>query len=175
MPLRRRAELKQIARLWGACTAIGHVWFAYLLHEPSMTDHNGLSGQCVRAERCKKERSLSYIIDGSELAIHSFLQHDVLDHFLLRNAEFLRLLGNLLLDEWCADEPGTNHVGTDPMGCAFFGYNFRETDEAVLGGDVRGLQGRGLFRMRGAHVDDASAVLLVHLTQRRPCRQKSAV
>src|SRR5262249_293700 len=108
-----------------------------LLHEPTVADHNGLPGQSVRPEGGQKNRSLSHIIHRSEFAIDGFLQHDIFDHFLLRDAEFFRLLRNLLLDQRSANKAGADYICTHTVLGALLGDNFCQTDEAMLGRDVR--------------------------------------
>jgi len=88
---------------------------ACLLHEPTMADDERLASQCFRIEAGEEQRRLGNVLDRDELAIHGFLQHNVLDHFLSCNSEFLGLLGNLLVHERSADEARTNHIGANVM------------------------------------------------------------
>ena len=55
------------------------------------------------------------------------------------------LLGNLLVDQMSAHEAGTNHIGTDTVLGALFGNDARQTDQGMLGGDIRRLEFRSLF------------------------------
>jgi len=58
----------------------------------------------------------------------------------------------------------------------FLGHHLGQADQAMLGGDVRRLQQRGLLGVDRALVDDAAAgALLAHLPQRRARRQERAV
>src|SRR5208337_247502 len=133
------------------------------LHEPAMADHERLAGQRVRAEGGEEERGFCDVLDRGELAVDGVLQHDVLDDVLLGDAELLRLLRNLLVDERRAHEARADDVGADAVLGAFLGDGLGETDEAVLGRHIGSLEHRGFFRVHRAHVDDASAALLVHL------------
>src|SRR5260221_8289773 len=55
---------------------------SWLLHEPSVADDDRLTGQCVRTEAGKEERSFRHVFHGGEFPVHGFFQHDVLDHIL---------------------------------------------------------------------------------------------
>jgi hypothetical protein len=68
--------------------------------------------------------------------IHCVLQHHLVDDFLLRNAEFLGLLGNLLVNQRSPDEAGADHIGTH----AVLGPFPRQTEQSMLGGDIRCLE-----------------------------------
>ena len=98
--------------------------------------------------------------------IHGVFQHDVIDDLLLGNPEFLCLLGNLFVDQRSSHEAGTNHVGTDAVLRPLLGNDARQTEQGMLGGDIRRLEFRSLLRVHRSHVDNAAAILLVHLPQR---------
>src|SRR6266850_6700700 len=79
---------------------------------------------------------------GGELAVHRLPEHHVFHDLLLADAERARLLGNLLLHQRCSHEAGADDVGADAVLTAFLGDGLRQTDEAMLGGDVGGFQHR---------------------------------
>ena len=82
---------------------------------------------------------------------------------------FLRLLGNLLVDERRSHKPRADDVRAHAVLGAFLGHHLGKADEAVLCGDVGSFQQRGFLGVDRAHVDDAAApALLVHLPQGRP-------
>ena len=147
---------------------------AYCMNHPWLTTIDW-PVSAFEPKDAKKQRGLRHVFHRREFAIHGFFQHDVLDHLLLRNAELLGLLGNLLVDQRGAHEAGADHIGADAVCGAFLGDNFRETDQAVLGRDIGRLEHRGLLRVHRAHVDDAAALLLVHLAQRSPRGEERAV
>jgi hypothetical protein len=126
-----------------------------------MRDDQGLASQRIRGEGGEKQRRLGDILDGRELAIDGFLQHDIFDDFLLGDPKGLGLFRNLLFDQWRADKAGADDVGSHAMRGAFLGDNPGEADQAMLGGDIRRLEHRGFLGMDRAHVDNAAAVLLV--------------
>ena len=70
------------------------------------------------------------VVEGGEFTVHRFLQHDIPDHVVLADAELLRLLRDLLLDERRADEAGADDVGTHAMSGAFLGDGLGESDRA---------------------------------------------
>src|SRR4029077_8100403 len=70
-----------------------------LLDEPAVTDDDRLSGQRVRSERSQKQRGLRHIVDGREVTVDGFLEHHVLNNFLLGDTELFRLFGNLLVNK----------------------------------------------------------------------------
>jgi len=126
-----------------------------LLHEPAVGDDQGLTGQRVRGEGGEKQRRLGDILDGRELAIDGFLQHDILDDVLLADPKGLGLFRNLLLDQGRADKAGTDDVGAHAMRGAFLGDNPGEADQAMLGGDIRRFEHRGFLGVDRAYVDIA--------------------
>lgn len=92
-------------------------------------------------------------------------EHDVFDHLVGRHLVGLGLVGDLVVDEGGADVGGADEVGGDAVLAALQGRGAGEAEEAVLGGDVAGLEGRGDEGVDGADVDDAAPFLLFH---RRP-------
>src|SRR5512140_484968 len=68
-----------------------------LLHEPAVTDDEGLAGHGSRREGRAEQRRLGHVFDGGEQAVHRVLEHDVLDDLVFRDAQGLGLLGNLLV------------------------------------------------------------------------------
>src|SRR4051812_41868000 len=91
------------------------------LYEPAMADHQRLASQCIGAEPCQEERGFSDVLHRSKFAIDRLLEHHVLDHLLLGDAERLRLLGDLLVDQRRAHEAGADDVRTDAMLGALLG------------------------------------------------------
>src|SRR5215831_17828833 len=83
---------------WVSCTC--------LLHEPTMADDERLASQCFRIEGGEEQRRLGNVLDRGELAIHGFLQHNVLDHFLFCNSEFLACSGICLSTSGVRTKPG---------------------------------------------------------------------
>src|SRR6266849_6057872 len=77
-----------------------------LLHEPSVADDNGLAGERIRIESSEEERGFRHILHRGEFTVHGVFQHDVLDHVLLGNAEFLGLLCDLLVHQRGEHEHG---------------------------------------------------------------------
>lgn len=57
---------------------------------------------------------MRHVFHRGELAINRLLEHDVLDDILLGDAEFLGLLGNLLVDERRAHELGQMTLAGPP-------------------------------------------------------------
>ena len=55
----------------------------------------------------------SDIIDGRELPVDRFFQHDLADDFIFGNAEFLGLLRNLTIDERGAHVARSDDVETN--------------------------------------------------------------
>src|SRR5262249_37184332 len=101
------------------------------------------------------KRHLGYICRRRELAVHGFPQHHVLDHFLLGDAELVRLLRDLLVDERRADVPRTDHVGADAVLAALLGDRLAQPDQPVLGRYIGFLQFRSFLRMYRPHIDYA--------------------
>ena len=125
-----------------------------------------LAGHRVGRERGAEQRGRRHVVDGGEFAIHRLLEHHVLDDLFLGDAQRLRLLGDLLVDQRRAHEAGADDVGAHAVLGAFLGHHLAQADQPVLGGDVRRLQQRGLLRVHRAHVDDApAAARLVHVRQ----------
>src|SRR5262249_6473580 len=58
-----------------------------LLHEPPMANDQRLASERIGPKCRKQQRNLGYVCLRRELAVHGFLQHNVLDHFLLGDAE----------------------------------------------------------------------------------------
>src|SRR3546814_10452334 len=57
------------------------------LHEPAMADHQALPGQRVGLEGGERERDVGDVVDGGELAIDGVLEHHVLHHLVLADAQ----------------------------------------------------------------------------------------
>ena len=72
-------------------------------------------------------------------------------------------------------KPGQITLARTPCAAPSFATTFARPIEAVLGGDVRSLERRRLLGMHGSHVDDAAALLAVHLAQGGAGRQEGAV
>src|SRR5262245_26842917 len=145
------------------------------LHEPAVADDDRLTGKGVRRKGGQEQRGFGHVIDRGEFTVYGFLQHDGLDDILLGDAECLGLLGDLLVDQRGADEAGTDHIGPNPVRRTLLGHYLCQTDQAVLGGDVRCLEHRAFLGVNGSHIDDAAAILFVHLAQRRAGGQEGAV
>ena len=69
-----------------------------LVHKMAVADNDGLPGQRVARKARQENRSGGDIFHGSELAIHGFSQHDILNYFLFRDPKLLGLLRDLFLD-----------------------------------------------------------------------------
>src|SRR6185312_15715887 len=82
-----------------------------LFHRPAVAGDQRLAGQGVGRERREEEGDLGDVGGGREFAVDGVLQHHLLDHVLLADAELLGLLGDLLVDQRRADEPGADDVG----------------------------------------------------------------
>jgi len=80
-----------------------------LFHEPAVADDHGLTGQCVGLEAGEEQHRLGDVFGRGEFAVNRVLQHDVLDYVLFADAEFLGLLGNLLVDQRGAHKAGADH------------------------------------------------------------------
>ena len=83
---------------------------------------------------------MGHIGRGGEVAIHGVLEHDVLDDIRLADVQCLGLLRNLLVHQRRAHETRADDVGPHAPGAAFLGHDARQTEQAVLGGDVGGLE-----------------------------------
>src|SRR3954465_8168722 len=86
-----------------------------LLHEPAVTHHQRLAGQRVGREGGEEEGGRGDVGRRCELAIDGLLQHHLLDDVVLADAECLRLLGDLLVDQRRSNEAGADDVGTDAV------------------------------------------------------------
>src|SRR5262245_51255245 len=145
------------------------------LHKPAVADDDRLTGKRIRRKGGQEQRGFGHVIDRGEFAVHGFLQHDGLDDILLGDSERLGLLGDLLVDKRRANEAGTDHIGPHPMCCTLLGHHLCQTDETVLGSDVGRLEHRGFLGVYRTHVDDAAAILLVHLAQCRASGKEGPV
>src|SRR5579872_2163176 len=159
----------------------GLAWFASvfrfrsLLHAPTMADDERLTGQRVRREGREKYRRFGDVLDRGELAVHRLLEHHVADDFGFRNAERVRLLRDLLFDQWRSHEAGADDIGTHAIGGAFFRHHLGQTSQTVLGRNVRRLERRGVLRMHRAYIYNAAAVLPVHLAECGARDEKRAI
>src|SRR5262245_12141085 len=115
------------------------------LHEPAVADDQRLAGQGVAFEPGEENRRLGDVSDGRELAVDRLLQHHVLDDLGFGNAQLLRLLRDLLVDERRAHEAGTDDIGAYAVRGPLFRDHLGEPDQAVFGGDVGRLQHRRLL------------------------------
>ena len=72
-------------------------------------------------------------------------------------------------------KPGQITLARTPCAAPSLATNFRQTDQAVFGGDIWSFEYGCLLRVHRTHIDDASAFLLVHLTERSACGQEGAI
>src|SRR6516165_6027750 len=107
-----------------------------LFHVPPMADDERLAGQCIGLEAGAKQYRRGNVRGGRKFTIHRVLQHHVLDHLLLADTEFLRLLGDLLDDQRRAHKTGTDDIGSHIVRRTLLGDHPAQTQEPVLGGDV---------------------------------------
>jgi hypothetical protein len=63
----------------------------------------------------KKKGGLGDVFDRCKFPVHCLMQHYAPDYLLFGDAEFLRLLRNLLVDERRAHKTGEDHVRPGPM------------------------------------------------------------
>src|SRR5271156_5046215 len=115
-----------------------------LLHKPTVADDERLAGQRVALEAGEKQYRLGDVFGGGEFAVDRVLQHDVLDHIFLADAELLGLLGDLLVDERCADKAGADDIGANIMFGALLGDDLAQSDQPMLRRDIGRFQHRGL-------------------------------
>ncbi len=107
--------------------------FRRLLHAPAVTHHDGLPSERIRGEGSEEKCGLRHVLHHGELPIDGFLEHNVLDDLLFGDAQFLRLLRNLLINEGCAHEARTDNVGTHSMAGPFLGDDLGKANETMLG------------------------------------------
>ncbi len=132
-----------------------------------MAHDKGLSGQRRRREGAQEQRGLRHVVHGGEHAVHGAAQHDAANHLFLADAKLLGLFGNLLVHQRRTHETRTDHVRAHVVLRAFLGQHACQAKQRMLGGNVGGLQRRGLVRMHRAHIDHgAAALVLVHMLER---------
>src|SRR5689334_15478027 len=127
---------------------------------PAMTHANRLACECVRFEGSEKQGYLGDVLERGELPVHGLAEQDVLHHALLRDAELLRLLGNLLLDQRSQNKAWADDVRAHIVVRAFLGHNASKTEKSVLSGNVSGLERGSLMAVHRSHVKQHAAVLL---------------
>src|SRR6185437_2210933 len=147
-----------------------------LLHEPSVAHDERLTCQGIRPEACKEQGGLRHIIRCRELSIDRIPEHHVLDDLGFGNAEFLRLLRDLLVHQGGPHEAGTNDIRSNAVARALLGDHFRETNQAMLRRYVGRFEGGRLLGMDRSHIDHASTTAAsIHLAKGRPRRQERAI
>src|SRR5262249_10837201 len=104
------AESRAASSHYRPTCALHNCLVLHLLHEPAVAHHDRLTSQRVRSERSQEQCGLCHVVDGREFTVNSFLEHNVLDNFLLGDAKLLRLFGNLFVDERCAHETRADDV-----------------------------------------------------------------
>lgn len=109
-----------------------------LLHAPPVADNDTLTSQGSSRETSQEGNDLSHVFNGSELAIDSVLEHDFLDHILLRDAKLGRLFRDLLGHQRREHETRAHNIGLD-LSSAFLGHSTAQTNDTVFGSNVRSL------------------------------------
>src|SRR5690606_7729144 len=99
-----------------------------LLHEPAVADDDALAGQGVGFERGQRQRDVGHVVDGGELAVDGVLEHHVLHHFVLADAQLPGLFWDLLVDQRRAHEAGADHVGADAVLAAFLRHGAAQAE-----------------------------------------------
>ncbi len=113
-----------------------------LIHMPAMADNDAFTRKCVRLEGGKKERNLGDVRHHGEFLIDGLAEHDFFDDALFRNAEFMRLLRDLLVDERSPHKARANDIRADAVLGALLGHRTRQTEKPMLRGNIGGLQRR---------------------------------
>src|SRR5688572_6267512 len=86
-----------------------------LLHVPAVADDEALAGEGGGRELGEEAHRARDVLHRREDAIDGVSQHHAADDFFLADAQFLRLFGNLLVDQRRAHETGTHHVAADTV------------------------------------------------------------
>src|SRR5262245_24480891 len=128
--------------------------FDDLAHVPAMAHADRLAGERIGLEGGEEQRHVGHVLDRGEFLVHRLCQHDLLDHALLADAELLRLLWDLLLNQRRLDETWADHIGAHAMRGALLGHHPGKAKQAVLGGHVGCLQRRGLVAVHRPHVEE---------------------
>src|SRR6478672_7845329 len=100
---------------WLALAPILAIAACSLAHMPAMAHADRLAGERIGLEGGEEQRHVGDVLDRGELLVHRLGQHDLLDHALPADAELLRLLGDLLLDERGLHETWADDVGPHVM------------------------------------------------------------
>ena len=91
-----------------------------------------------------------------------FSHHDLLHYLGLRDTMNPGLISNLLFDKRGSYIGWANCVAGDAMFCGFQSRHARETQQTMLGCDVRGLIRRRAQGMYRCNIDHSSPPSLVH-------------
>ena len=139
---------------WLALAPILAIAACSLAHMPAMADADRLAGERIGLEGGEEQGHVGHVLDRGEFLVHRLGEHDLLDHALLADAERLRLLGDLLLDERRLDETRADDIGAHIMRGTFLGHHPREAEQAVLGRHIGGLQRRCLVAVHRSHIEE---------------------
>ena len=100
----------------------------YCMYQPWLTI-NDWPGQRRRREGGQEQHRLRDVFDRGEHAVDRAAQHHALDDLFFADAQLLRLLGNLLVDERRAHEARTHHMRAHIVLCAFLRQHAREPEQ----------------------------------------------
>ena len=103
------------------------------------------------------DRQLGDVFQGGELAVHRSSQHHLLHHLLLADAERLRLARGSASPPGVRTKPGQMTLVRTPI-FALPSPPPGPDPEAMLRGDVGGLQRRGLHAVHAPHVEEEPAL-----------------
>src|SRR6476619_5136657 len=139
---------------WLALAPILAIAACSLARMPAMAYADRLAGERIGLEGGEEQGHVGHVLDRGEFLVHRLGEHDLLDHALLADAERLRLLGDLLLDQRSLDETRADDIGAHAMRGTFLGHHPRKAEQAVLRRHIVGLERRGLVAVHRSHIEE---------------------
>src|SRR6266850_4700340 len=140
--------------------------FTGLLCHPSAVDRQRRAGNRGGGIAAEKHRKRGHFLDLDELLARLALEDDVPDDVLARDAVHLRLVIDLLLHQRSQHVPRADRVAGDALARGLERHGLGESDQTVLGGDIRRFERGSNQSVSGGHVDDAAPALAFHSGKR---------